>query len=536
MTFYELGRYHLDPDTIALTELDQEKMASTILYPKYERIKSVGEVTSNRYRRAQGLHAGNQEPVTTLDLEILYHKKGYQVGGPCEVRWAWKYNDLKPRVYYAQGGDAYFAARYIRHIGNSLCDLFPVSNRATRYSVTRLNPLDHHTTLLVYDYSSFTSDLTELKHFVGHLADFCKGTTVTCLDTYIGLVQHDLGELLESYNNETNILPEMDLTRILHVLEGRQIDHHQKSGMLGVYGNISLSTALHGILLSFLTGTFERASVVGDDAAGIITDEEWSIKGILKALQSIGHVHPEKLQYWGPESEASDTHGWQFLKRPLDRISNNVFAGLLLDFPLAIYGAAVEEDLHTVNPGSKRDRIKAIVMQCSRLLDRLHQYESQLSEESIAFALRYCQVLFRSQDLPITGALPPYQHHDLREPLQLLMPILARESVSRPWLDVLREELSGRSFTILKHSWSTVIPDRYRFDGQIESGTSSPLFTIADDLGFVKKEVSRAYYVLTPETGRLLRQWIDGELDAVYEYTYLREPPKWWTDAYLTLY
>jgi hypothetical protein len=379
--------------------------------------------------------------------------------------------------------------------------------------------------------------LAELKYFMQHLADYCKGTPITCLDTFIGLVQHDLGEMLEEYNNEINILPEMDLTRILQVQDGQQIDQHKKSGMLGVYGNIVFSTALHGIFLSFLTGTFERASVVGDDAAGIITEEEWQIPSILKRLQSLGHVHPEKVEEWGPDCDVSDSHGWQFLKRPLDRIANNVFIGRLLDIPLAIYGAEPENDLHTVDAGSLKERITAIVSQVSRLLDRLHQFESSLNEESIDFALRYCQILFKSQSLPITGALPPYHHRDLGEPIHLVMPILARESVSRPWFEVLCEELAGRSFTLLRSTLvSEEIPDRFRFEGQMTQGTSTRLFTIAADLGFVDRGLQSIFYVLNGDTRLMLRRWIDGELHVVYDFTYIREPPRWWMDAYSTLY
>jgi hypothetical protein len=63
-------------------------------------------------------------PVSTCDLEELYSETGSISTGPCEVRYAWKYNDVKPRVYYAMGADAYEASRNASDIFDSLQRLF----------------------------------------------------------------------------------------------------------------------------------------------------------------------------------------------------------------------------------------------------------------------------------------------------------------------------------------------------------------------------------------------------------------------------
>jgi len=60
---------------------------------------------------------GSPEEVTSRDLERWYYETGYQVGGITEMRWAWKFNDLKPRAYYCMGGqkdvpDYYVDAHY----------------------------------------------------------------------------------------------------------------------------------------------------------------------------------------------------------------------------------------------------------------------------------------------------------------------------------------------------------------------------------------------------------------------------------------
>lgn len=48
---------------------------------------------------------------TLLDSELYYHKTGRYLAGLTEMRWSWKYNVLKPRVYYARGPDVYYSSR-----------------------------------------------------------------------------------------------------------------------------------------------------------------------------------------------------------------------------------------------------------------------------------------------------------------------------------------------------------------------------------------------------------------------------------------
>jgi len=40
-----------------------------------------------------------EHELTTLDLELMKMKTGIEVGGDCEMRMVWKYNELKPRFY-----------------------------------------------------------------------------------------------------------------------------------------------------------------------------------------------------------------------------------------------------------------------------------------------------------------------------------------------------------------------------------------------------------------------------------------------------
>jgi hypothetical protein len=76
---------------------------------------------------------------TMLDVEKFYHINGEHPQGYTELRSVWRYNDLKPRCYYAMGPTHYQAAKYIQPIFNSLVDLFPVSHKRMRFSLS--NPI-----------------------------------------------------------------------------------------------------------------------------------------------------------------------------------------------------------------------------------------------------------------------------------------------------------------------------------------------------------------------------------------------------------
>jgi hypothetical protein len=415
-------------------------MSKHIIYPTYQRSKNVGEQTRLAFFRLQRIPPETRYDVTTADLERLYHSTGQQTDGACEVRWAWKYNDLKPRVYYAQGGESYFASRYIREIANSFCDILPTSNRQSRYNSQRLGPLTDQTSVAVYDYSSFTSEMSELKYFLERLGEWCIGTEVKIVDTNRGVVVHDLGRLILEYNTSVNCGARMDITRIYNLDEPQTLEHN-KSGMLGVYGNIVWSTALHGIFLTFVTGEFDLSNVVGDDAQALLNKMEWSALDFISTLRLIGNINEERTEFWMTGYHAEDSTGWQFLKRPFDRLGNHLYTGLLFDIPLAVYVCPEDDGVHSADLGSFRDRVKAFIMQTCRLLDRLHIYECHLSEEELDFALGYLTTCYRELRLPPEGSLPPFSHSQMKGALHLAIPILHRESIARPWLDVLARRI-----------------------------------------------------------------------------------------------
>jgi hypothetical protein len=76
--------------------------------------KSIGVISAENFIETTGVHftVTKRIHISTGDLETFYMETGQETSGPCEVRAAWKYNDLKPRIYYAIGASAYFSSKH----------------------------------------------------------------------------------------------------------------------------------------------------------------------------------------------------------------------------------------------------------------------------------------------------------------------------------------------------------------------------------------------------------------------------------------
>jgi hypothetical protein len=99
----------------------KERMANRLLCPQMS-FKTMGtESTANLHEALPATYRTTRHrKYTTIDAEIFYADNGYLPPGPCEVRYAWKFNELKPRIYYAQGLSAYHSSRYVHDIFDTL--------------------------------------------------------------------------------------------------------------------------------------------------------------------------------------------------------------------------------------------------------------------------------------------------------------------------------------------------------------------------------------------------------------------------------
>lgn len=335
-----------------------------LIFPVVNRTKNVSDETTQNYNLIEKL-----DYVRTVDLETLYHRTGLQVQGNCEMRVAWKFNDLKPRYYYCNGGTPYWASRYVRRIAISLMESIPSTFAKIRTNPDFLLSNDPNTDYITtWDFTSFTTSLAELKHFLWAISRILESERVVLqlFDYRHGVVPCMAHEMLDAYNELVNMGGEFSIHRVLDrfnlSMEQEGTDHMQmNSGMLGVAGNIGFSTALHGYVTARECGD-HRSVCVGDDALAITSSDPTT--NIIVSLRPLGNIHPEKFGIIFP----GQTGGYiKFLKRRFERHGSAFLMSVLLNLPPLPYMDGQTGHRTIPSKFSKIDRIKKISTQIGAL-------------------------------------------------------------------------------------------------------------------------------------------------------------------------
>jgi hypothetical protein len=340
--------------------------------------------------------------LSSLDLEHIYAMTSIRVMSKTEMRVAWKPTDLKPRVFYAQGGLQHYASSLLQHVFNTFVDHLPITHRHGRFATSHLNGLNEDYLLLIYDYSSFTSTLKEIRAFCAHLADFFRGIVVRIVDAVEGIVPIDLGDLLHEYNDTCNTNPDFDVSLLLEV-EDMVLSH--SAGMLGVPGNITASTLIHGIHLAVIVGSLYRGKVVGDDAIGLFHTGDWEKESIVDAIRNLGDVAMEKAESWdplAPEEENLDDR-WDYVKRTINRTRYTVIQGKLPDVPDLRVGLGITNPSHTVIEDTPESRRRKFIRSHIRFLERNSLWLQQASELVIKVYTVYFRRCFNEHRLDHRG-------------------------------------------------------------------------------------------------------------------------------------
>jgi len=447
--------------------------------------------------------------------------------GPCEVRYAWKFNDLKPRVYYAQGATAYYPARYIRDIANSLAEVIPTTSVRTRFTTSRLSPVDATQYLLLYDYSSFTSELTEIRYFLEALADFAKDTEVDVLDTHRGIVRCNLGDMISEYNQICNFDHPMDLGRIFEMSSSFVLPH-TNAGLLGVYGNIVFSTSLHGLHLCQVCGSDQMCNCVGDDACA--KGDLRELEDAITQISSFGSIHPDKFKIWREDSADVGENGWQFLKRPIDRLEGHIFVGNLVDLPNLFYICEITDGIHTVPEKEQGSGKRAFLSQTRSMLWSMHSMFPTLEDEEIRFALEYLRLGYRSFGFPFEGRLPGHSYRGVEDQA---IPRLEVESIENDWLDWLWDNAEQRIGRLPMLLGCEDLLGNLESDGEFYS-TSSRLLSLVEDLEYLERKPMWEDVVICQEYKDRFYKLVRGTADVVYRYRWVKPPPIWWESAVRT--
>jgi len=383
------------------------RMAGTLLFPQIQMNKTMSRATARAYQSARvGYEGGPADTrISSADVERFYADTGYRVPGVCEIRQAWKFNELTPRTYFSQGGTTFHASKYIRDIANTLSEHFPEVDYKTRFSYHDLEISDEHLAF-IYDYTSFTSLLSELKFFLSRLATETMGVPICVVDSYHGIINTTLGSVLQEYNEVCNRLPEYSLERFdldLGVLS------HRISGFLGVYGNISLSTTLHGLHACQLCGDLGGCKCVGDDVYGSAKAEGRDKPEIIARIQALGEVNPLKVRWWPhvdiENEDAAQDRTWPYTKRPFFRFGDRMFLEQSLYLP--IFGL-----IAPIPDGHREDDTDAFYktkILATQVLSLIRQWSSLHPPPRVGQKLLlegYVQMLYKRLGIPEDGYLP----------------------------------------------------------------------------------------------------------------------------------
>lgn len=373
-----------------------------ILFPQLTGTRSISRMSAYLYHQAHGRDEIEWKDVTPIDLERTYAETGKVVGGPCELRQAWKYNDLTPRTYFALGGTAFHGSKFIRSIANGLCNLFPSTNFMSRFDVNRLQ-ISKENEVFTYDYTSFTSNLTETKYFLLDLAEFMKEAPVVIVDSFYGPIDTTVGDILLEYIQTCVSHPSFMVNRFLDGFYEEII--HNKSGMLGVYGNISLSTGLHGLHACNLCPDGD-CNCVGDDVIG---STDLDRDDFFSAVGSLGSISVPKTRFWeyrGIEEDQYESRKWPYTKRPLERIENFLLHHVAYSFPIFGLLIPIVDGIHEIESEEiLLSHYRLLSVQCKSLVKQIRAYPDMSMDER-ELLLGFVGFLYKEYRIPEEGRFP----------------------------------------------------------------------------------------------------------------------------------
>lgn len=373
-----------------------DDLKKNVLYPRISS-KTVSKITADDIRSISDYEPFDDKGITPIDLERVYHQYGYKAPGPCEMRQKWYCSNLKPRTYYTQGGDAYHTAKYLAKPLVDLCDILPATNRKSRVVPGRITISNDSQDVIYYDLTSFTSNLHVHRNFMYMLARYCAGHIVQILDSYYGVQDVDLGDLIYEYTDTNLCLPSYTLPS---KYADPSVEHyHNIAGFLGVYGNIASATFIHGITMAMLHDSFDESNIAGDDGLDVTQHVDFT----LTVVGLLGKVEDSKTFR---ESEGCAIH----LKRPIRRVGNRLLQGDLITWPSLEQG---ETDIDSRYPYlerlTKRERKDMIAGSVLAFLRKLEN--QQLSTEELDLVHHHVEYIYRKYGLPKAGCVPQLEHN-----------------------------------------------------------------------------------------------------------------------------
>lgn len=471
--------------------------------------KHTQQIVNERYPDYQTFE---EEGATQPDLETIYMRYGDQLSdGSCEVKQRWYTSGLTPRTYYAAGSKAYHNSKYMRDSFNRLCDLLPPTERFSRVNTRRVvlsSPLSH---AIIYDLTSFTSNMHEQRHFLDRLALYCRGRRVRILDAIEGTVEQDLGDLICQYN-ELNTYPTYSSEKLIG--KGVQLVHHV-AGFLGVYGNLATCTFLHGAVMSCLVDSFSQLGVAGDD--GIIDSyDDWIT---FFALRLLGLAEESK-------GYSTIDPGYQiYLKRPIRQVGNRLYSESFALYAMVEHLFDEDDRRFFPHPRSRLERKRSLASACTAYLRSLSSLP-ELSEHK-SEVREFLASVYKKAGFPESGHIPylpsDFGSHQVKLP-DTFIPSL--DSIFHDPVEYTIKSLYSGSVSLPIRVPEIVPFESYLlFAGSTFECTGSKWLSYYRKMGFV--EIEQENEVLVGEEGLngLLDIYTRSRLNPVYVVTVVHDVP-----------
>jgi hypothetical protein len=509
-----------------------------VLFPQVQRKKNMSQdscwaLYESGYRR-EGV---DWKDYRTLDLELHASRTGIRTQGDCEMRMAWKFNELKPRYYYCTGATQYWSSRFSKHLAVELMETVPSTRLDRRQHPEDIDKaLSEDDWLAIWDMTSFTTSLSELKHFLWYIAKNlednirCRQRPLKCLDYADGILEIPAYTLLLEYNETVNVRAPFSIWRVLDKLYGeseRWEKFEQKnSGMLGVHANIGFSTAFHGFHLEAAIKPKTGCSV-GDDALGG-SREDPRVR-MIPHMQLIGDIQETKADILPPLNIMETHQITKFVKRRMVRSCFGIDLWTSFAFPSLADVFEIRDEYHTNTPGDESQRVMRFVGQVGAFLWSLHG-QPQLFDEEYAVIRQTLEVCYRKLGLDSRGSLPGRRHRSFGEGIPLAVPGLSVDWCQYDWAEFLWDN-SVERWALLPVEFGPLVLPPYE-DGLVFVASEGGLLNILEDVGCVEKlRMATEWVEVSVTNKRAFRSLLNRQSTRGFVCRYLPFVPHWYHDV-----
>jgi hypothetical protein len=336
-----------------------------------------------------------------------------------------------------------------------------------------------------------------------------------------------LVSLLDDYNEQMNVHPEFSLIRLVEDIENDHLSS-RNGGLLGVPGNIGMSTFLHALISERIAGQ-GNVICVGDDAM-MAGSTEQQVGSMTSSIESLGIIERSKFKTLQGSGQT------KFLKRLVEYSPDGLvihdFLPSLTTIPDA-YGIKIPG--RTQGDTDRYSCAKRACVDLGRILWSIKNRYHDCNDNEIQDISTYYREIYRFHQLPISGGLPGQVHLDLGKGSKItnrfvVPPIPGNFYDPRviDWDEYLLQNCPWNYAIIPKTVEFPIFLNHPIIVGDEQFITRSPFTEYLETIGLVSlEEVQTAIDLRSPVNRRRLQGWLKGKGRAVSMCLILKPFPEY---------